>query len=441
MPNLFRINISTLIRLFFIISFLSGFTIGQNSKLYSNNHSEIYPLYFNAIESAADGYFEEAILVFHKMLVFFPNHQEATLLLKICNDKLTKKISEDAAEYLFKGVNISANLGDSTEVEEYFNKAISEENNYFPFYLIRGIFYTNTKLYDRALSDFSTAIQLAPRVNISYYNRGKIFFLEKDLQKALKDFNTVLTLNPNFASAYVYHGKIYAESGDIEQALSDYQKAQSIDPRSIQSLENSAILNNIGAQYINRNDYDKALLALNAAIDADERWYEPYLNRGIVYRATKLFELALKDLEKAIQLKPQIGKIYYNRGLTYKEMREFQSAKKDLIRSLAFKDTNTRVYFTLAEVYSELKEYNKATNNYLQAIEVEPNNIWAYFQLGSLYDQRRGFKLAIKYYDEFLKHASNDYFKHKINIKDRVDKLKKYLKQQKNKLKMESGNI
>jgi tetratricopeptide (TPR) repeat protein len=75
--------------------------------------------------------------------------------------------------------------------------------------------------------------------------------------------------------------------------------------------------------------------------------------------------------------------------------------------------------------------YKKATDFYVKAIEIEKDNIWAYFQLGGLYDKRRDFENAVVYYENFLELASNEYFKHKINIKERVDKLKKYIKQQK----------
>ncbi|MFC2088286.1 tetratricopeptide repeat protein [Calditrichota bacterium] len=418
-------------RIIFFLIILFGFLCAQKSKLYIDNPSDIFPLYYHAIESAADGYFEESIPVFHKMLTLFHGHQEAILLLDICNNVLVKKISADAGEIFFQGVDAAANFDNRKRVLELYEEAIAEEKNYFPFYLIRGEYFVKEKMYDRALSDFSKSVQLAPAFAMGYYNRGQLYLTMENKQQALQDFNVALTLNPRYTLALIQRGKIYAETGTIENALADFQLARAIDPLSTKKLEYSAILNNIGAIYINRNNFEMAISALSEALEADDRWYEPYLNRGIAYRSVQDFDRALTDLNKAIELKPQIGKTWYNRGLTYKEKKEYISAEKDLIRSLAFADTDIRIFYTLAEVYQELKKYNEATDYYKKAINAEADNIWAYFQLGGLYDKRRDFESAVTYYEQFLKLASNDYFKHKINIKERVDKLKKYIKQQK----------
>lgn len=417
-------------RITFFLILIASSIFAQRSNLDLDHPSDIFPLYYQAIENAADGYFEEAIPVFHKLLTIFPNHQEANLLLDVCNSALVNKISTDAAETFFQAVYGSANFDDIKRIIELFEKAISVEEHYFPFFLIRGGFFLKKEKYTQALSDYSKAVQLAPEFAMAYYNRGKLYLEMMRKEEALQDFNTAISLNPTYAAVFVQRGKIYADKGFIDKALSDYQLARSINPLSTKKLEYSAILNNIGTIYINRNNYQKAIIAFDEAIEADDRWYEPYLNRGIAYRSVNDFEKALNDLNTAIKLKPEMGKIWYNRGLTYKEKMEFDRAEKDLIHSTTFPDTDIRVYYLLAEVYRELKMFNTATDFYKKAIELEKDNIWAYFQLGGLYDRRRDFENAVIYYEKFLELAPNEYFKHKIDLKKRVDKLKKYIRQQ-----------
>jgi len=394
-------------------------------------NSDIYPRYFKAIENAVNGYFEEAVLVFYEMYSRIPSNQEAKIFVNICNDAIAGKLTEKSAQNLFEGANIDAAFGKPEDVLKYFDKAIAEEAEYFPYYLIRGTYAAKKKMFERAVADFSRAIQLEPTLYLGYFYRGKTYYEANNLQNALSDFNEAIKLNPNYSPEYVYRARIYAEKTEIDLALNDFKKAYDINPESIKSLENSAVLNTIGTLFINQSDYDNALNAFNEAIAADERWYEPYLNRGVVQRLLGNFEMALNDINKAIELNPQTGKTWFNRGLIYKDQKEFQKAKYDLEKSLKYEDLDQGVYFNLAEMYREQKDYNKATDYYLKAIEVAPENIWIYYQLGILYDQRRGFKLAVKYYEEFLNRASNDYYKHKINIKDRMDRIKEYLKKKK----------
>jgi len=414
----------------FILISLS-FLLSQNNNLKSSDYDKYYPQYFHAIEDAADGNFSDALSAFERMLNQFPNHQEAFLLKSICSDALNRTISLNAAEYFFEGMNARYNSDRVDDVIFFFNRALGEEESYLPFYLIRGNYFAVLNKYEWAFSDLSVAIQLAPKSAICYYNRGNLYFENKLEKQALSDFNKALELNPNYTKVYTKRAYIYNNMNEPNRVLQDFKSAYSIDSTSIKSLENSSLLNNIATKYMQQNNLNAAREALKLSIKADNRWYEPFLNRGIVYKSLNKFELAISDLDKAIKLKPQSGKAYFNRGLVYKSKKDYRKAKNDLIKSIEYQDTDLKVFYSLAEVYRELKDYNKATEFYKKAIIKEPTKIWTYYQLASLYDKRRGFKEAIKYYDEFVKRASNKYFEHKIKAKDRSDRIKKYLKQQK----------
>jgi len=97
------------------------FVFGQRSNLTSSDYDKSYPQYFFAIESAAEGDFKEALPAFEKMLVQFPSHQEALLLREICSDAIDKKISVNAAEYFFEGINARNNSADLERVVFYLN--------------------------------------------------------------------------------------------------------------------------------------------------------------------------------------------------------------------------------------------------------------------------------------------------------------------------------
>ena len=61
-------------------------------------------------------------------------------------------------------------------------------------YYSRGNVYTNLGRYDKAISDFTKALQIDPSYAMAYYNRGITYFLKKDYDKAWKDINKVKEL-------------------------------------------------------------------------------------------------------------------------------------------------------------------------------------------------------------------------------------------------------
>jgi tetratricopeptide (TPR) repeat protein len=62
---------------------------------------------------------------------------------------------------------------------------------------IRGIAYRNDGQHDRAIADYTEAIQLTPSYVNSYINRGTAYRSKGDRERAIADFRRVLTLTLN----------------------------------------------------------------------------------------------------------------------------------------------------------------------------------------------------------------------------------------------------
>jgi tetratricopeptide (TPR) repeat protein len=55
-------------------------------------------------------------------------------------------------------------------------------------YYNRGKAYKKNGQYDKAISDFTKAIEINPRHAGAYYTRGVVYYYKKDYEKALDDF-------------------------------------------------------------------------------------------------------------------------------------------------------------------------------------------------------------------------------------------------------------
>ena len=61
---------------------------------------------------------------------------------------------------------------------------------------------------------------------------------------------------------------------------------------------------NQGVSYAKSEEYEKALVAYNKAIELDPKYPDVYYNRGICYRKLGEYDKAISDYSKSIELDP-----------------------------------------------------------------------------------------------------------------------------------------
>ena len=61
-------------------------------------------------------------------------------------------------------------------------------------------------------------------------NRALASYDKKDFDRAIADFSSAIELDPASVDAYRVRGNAYAEKGNLINAMTDYDKALSLDP-------------------------------------------------------------------------------------------------------------------------------------------------------------------------------------------------------------------
>jgi tetratricopeptide (TPR) repeat protein len=62
----------------------------------------------------------------------------------------------------------------------------------------------------------------------AYYNRGNCYLHKKDYDRALADFSKAIEINPNLGVAYNNRAFIYEKKGDTARAEADRKKYREI---------------------------------------------------------------------------------------------------------------------------------------------------------------------------------------------------------------------
>ena len=273
---------------------------------------------------------------------------------------------------------------------EQIEKSKSEKELTAEDYFRIGNRAHDEKDYDKAISDYSKAIELNPNFVEAYSNRGVAFAYKKDYDKAILDYSKAIELNPEYAKAYSNRGNAFAYKKDYDKAISDYNKAIELNP------EDAEAYNNRGNAFANQIDYDKAISDYNKAIELNPEDAEAYYNRGTTFADQKDYDKAISDYSKAIELNPEDVEFYYNRGNAFADQKDYDKAISDYSKAIEMNPEDAEFYYNRGNAFADQKDYDKAISDYNKAIELKPDD-------SRLYDNRGFARIYIKDFDNAKK--------------------------------------
>jgi len=118
--------------------------------------------------------------------------------------------------------------------ETLWTHVISYYGNQGTPYVNRAVYYYESGNYNKAVSDYTSAISIEPKNADLYIKRGSIFFeVAHDnknlLLKSLKDCDTAIALRNNDASSYNYRANVYGNLDMLDSAMADANKSIALD--------------------------------------------------------------------------------------------------------------------------------------------------------------------------------------------------------------------
>ena len=145
--------------------------------------------------------------------------------------------------------------------------------------------------FDKAIADYSKAIELDPEHALAYRDRGFVYYLEDDSDKAIADYSKAIELDPEYAPAYSDRGNVYNVCGENESAFNDYLKCGKYD-ETIKSTDSLVYIadriDNLNIDSVKRIDVFSLFLDLIGEVQTIRKqlFYGPKSSNAVAHYAS-----------------------------------------------------------------------------------------------------------------------------------------------------------
>jgi tetratricopeptide (TPR) repeat protein len=92
-------------------------------------------------------------------------------------------------------------------------------------YELRGFTWDDKGDYDKAIADYTKAIEIDPKNSYAYINRGVDWYDKGDYDRAIADYTRAIEIDPKNSDAYYNRSLAWDKKGDDDKAKDDYAKA------------------------------------------------------------------------------------------------------------------------------------------------------------------------------------------------------------------------
>lgn len=207
--------------------------------------------------------------------------------------KLEEEAGKDVLTYGRKA-ECYRNLGMHEAAIAELDQLLATEGNW-KAYCERGICYRLLGNFDKAIEDFTAAIEEDPRYAFPYYSRGWCYELTGRDDLALEDYNLGIDVDPDYPYIFLERGLVLKKMGRLDEARADFETAVAKDTVATDGSSTHYALHELGCD-------EEALGWMQKIIDEDPSDAGNWYDYACLYGRMNRIDDAMKALEKAFEL-------------------------------------------------------------------------------------------------------------------------------------------
>lgn len=336
------------------------------------------------------------IIVFILVFWFYSKKSLAAQYTDDATAFISEQTSKELSEFLYiKYINKSSDISRYQlydEAKVLLWKAI----NLFPSnpdaYVNLGVIHIKEKSFDAANRNLRKALDLSQpnysKKEIILYNLGLCFYFKGEYSKAIQYLEEAIMIYPKFDQAMFYLGMSYDKIENYADAYLNIFKSRVFikDDNFDYKIKAKAYLDskrglNIGdivlsenfleeaKNFIEKKEFNKAIILLNESIFLNLKFAEGYYQLGRAYSYIGCFQESIRALEKSIDINPEFVEAYIELGNAFQALNKFDRTLNILEKALLIDNNNPKIYYKLATIYLSKGNSKVAEQYFIQAQE------------------------------------------------------------------------
>ena len=309
-----------------------------------------------------------------------------------------------------------------------------------------GSGYFQRDHYDSALFHLNRSIVLRREADV-FYTRGLVYEQLGEHNRAIDDFSSAINLRNPFPEAYFKRGKLFLDKGIYRQALDDFNTLLSpdqeggtkavffkIDPRGIDQVKvstmstmQSAVKAMRGRTYQAIGEYDKAMKDMNQAVEEDSS-SQHLVVRALLYKELGELDAAKRDLLWSVGLdstnevawfnlvlldnevalpeglsnEPSFGPMLAYRAVESFDNGDLEESEILFKRAISLEPESPMLLLNAGKLYAKKGDYRLARNHFSKVLELDDTRFESYYLIANTYFREQAYQKAAAYYEQFL---------------------------------------
>lgn len=198
------------------------------------------------------------------------------------------------------------NLKKSDSAKVYFQKALDLDSTNWGVYFNRGLLYFQNKEFNDAIVDFNKCTKQNPKWHQAWGNLGAAYINLQNYEMADSCLTEAIDLKKDFANGYQNRAKLYVLMKNETKALQDYGSFLNLQPKNEQARLARAQI------YFNQKDWGKCIGDVDAALNVNPNNANGWFFKGICHINLKQVEQGCSAFQKSYQLGNQNALQYLN---------------------------------------------------------------------------------------------------------------------------------
>lgn len=158
--------------------------------------------------------------------VYLANQHQYQAAIKTLDRAIAFNAGLETA-YVRRG-SVHDRLGDSDKALADFNTALRLKADDWEAYNNRAWVEYELSNLEAAFRDADTAVSNCGHCPVALDTRGVILLAQRQYDKALSDFSAAIQLDPTYAQAYYHRARTFGKIGNTEAAAKDLQTASQL---------------------------------------------------------------------------------------------------------------------------------------------------------------------------------------------------------------------